>query len=398
MNKKHSMKIKRILMIAPVDISKDFGSKIHFLNLTVSFEKLGVTTRSIIYFPEKNAKDKLSDSIDIRFVPNPLLGNVLFRTLKYFFVTPFIIWDVFRFKPQLMYIQFSPPALLYQLVLICLKIFSVNFKVVLEFHDWVAEQRKLEGHGRIKVITVGKLQLGSARLADHIRVVAKGIKEKLLSFGVDEKKIAVIENGTDLDFFKPMDKKKTKKLIGVDPDCLHVGFIGFFAVWQGLDYLVSVIPNVLKAHSDVRFILVGDGPLMPKIKKAVSKFEKGKVILTGSVPYSEANLYINAFDIGVAPFIKKRNDGMVSPMKIRDYAACGVPIITTKIRGSEMVEKENIGILVPPDDPEALSEVIIKLTGNPTLRREMGKRGRRVAEEKFSWQDVTENILDNATN
>lgn len=386
------MKAKRILMIAPVDISKDFGSKIHFFNLAVSFEKLGFLTRSIIYFPENIKKDKLSESIDIRFVPNPLLGNVLFRAFKYLLVIPFIIRDIFRFKPQLVYIQFSPPALFYQLALNCLKLFSVNFKVALEFHDWVAEQRALEGHSKLKTFIIAKLQLGSALLADYIRVVAGGIKEKLLSFNVAEQKIAVIENGTDIDFFKPIDREKAKTLIGVDPKNIYVGFIGMFAVWQGLDYLLSAIPNVLKTHRDVRFILVGDGPLMSTIKKAASKFEKGKVILTGNVPYNKANLYVNAFDIGVAPFIKRRNDGMISPMKIRDYAACGVPIITTRIRGLEMVDQEGFGILVPPDDPEILSKAIIKLIENPRLRSEMSRKGRKVAEKKFPWKNVAEKI------
>jgi glycosyltransferase involved in cell wall biosynthesis len=383
----------RILMIAPVDISKDFGSKIHFSNLMMNFNKLGFSTRSIIYFPGGIKKDELNRHSDTSFVPNPLLGNMFFRVLKYLFVIPFIVSNIFRFKPNLIYIQFSAPALFYQLVLKCLKFFSVDFKVVLEFHDWIADQRVLEGHSRLKVITVAKLQLCSAYLADSIRVVAEGIKEKLSSLGIDDKKISVVENGTDPDLFKPIDRKKAKKLIGVNPDYLYIGFIGMFAVWQGLDYLLRAIPEILRVYKDIRFLMVGDGPLMPTIKKAVSKFEKGKVILTGRVPYQKANLYINAFDIGVAPFIKKRNDGMVSPMKIRDYAACGVPIITTKIRGLEMVEEESIGILVPPDNPEALSEALIKLIENPDLRHKMGKRGREIAEKEFSWEKIAEKIL-----
>jgi glycosyltransferase involved in cell wall biosynthesis len=383
-------------MIVPVDVSKSFGSKIQFINLAVSFEKLGLVTKNILYNPEKTTKDKQDHNINIRFVPNPLSGNVFFRVLKYLLVTPFIIWDVFIFKPQLVYMRFSTPVLFYQLVLKCLKISRINFKVTLEFHDWVAEQRKLEGHNRFKVFFVEKLQLYSAHLADSMRVVAEGIKEKFLSLGVYGKKISVIENGTDLNLFKPIDRKKAKKLIGVDSEHLDIGFIGMFAVWQGLDNLLDVIPKIIKKHKNVRFLIVGDGPLMRTIKKAVSRFPEGKVILTGRVPYSKANLYINSFDIGIAPFIKKRNDGMVSPMKIRDYAACGVPIITTNIRGLEMIAEENIGILVPPDNTAALSEAIIKLIGNPTLRRKMGKQGRRVAEEKFSWQDVAERILETA--
>lgn len=265
---------------------------------------------------------------------------------------------------------------------------------MVEFHDWVSEQRAIQGGNKFNVILIEKLQIGSSRLADHIRVVAKGIEEKLLVFGINKRKIAVIENGTDINFFKPIDKKEAKKAIGINPDYLYVGFIGNLAVWQGLDYLLQAIPKVLKEYGNVRFILVGDGPEMPKIRKKVAALEKEKVILTGSVPYQEANLYINSFDIGVAPFIKKRNDGMVSPMKIRDYAACGVPFVTTKIRGLEFVQEKGIGILAPPNNTNALSEAIIKLIENPRLRNGMGNKGRKVAEKNFSWKNVAEKIFN----
>ena len=42
-----------------------------------------------------------------------------------------------------------------------------------------------------------------------------------------------------MEHFRPVERKKAKKLIGVDLDYLYVGFIGNFAVWQGLDYLLS---------------------------------------------------------------------------------------------------------------------------------------------------------------
>jgi len=121
---------------------------------------------------------------------------------------------------------------------------------------------------------------------------------------------------------------------------------------------------------------------------------KDKVILTGRVPYNEVNTYINAFDIGVAPSIRERNDGMVSPMKVRDYAACGVPIVTTRIKGLEMVEMKGMGLLVPPDDSRSLARAIIKLAGDAKMREKMGKKGRKVAEEFFSWESVAEDILD----
>jgi glycosyltransferase involved in cell wall biosynthesis len=276
-----------------------------------------------------------------------------------------------------------------------LKIFTNKFKIILELNSWVPEERKIEGEGESKVKLIKFLQLKSAFLSDYIRVVAPGIKSRLEEYGIKDKRIVFIGNGTDVSHFKPIDKKEAKKKLDLDPSCLFVGFIGNFAIWQGLDYLIQGIPRILKANENIRFLLIGDGPLMPKIREAVSEVEERKVILTGSILYQEANLYINAFDIGVAPFIKERNESIgLSPLKIRDYAACGIPVITTKIRGLELVEKYFFGILVPPNDSEALTKAIIKLVKNPQLRCQMGRNGRKLAEEKFSWKIVAVQILN----
>jgi glycosyltransferase involved in cell wall biosynthesis len=387
--------MRRILLLGPVDISKDFGPKVHFFNLAVNFEKLGLRTKCIIYSPEDNIIDETSRKLNIKFLPNPLIGNKIGRLLKYLLIIPIMIKELFSFKPQIIYFRFSPPAFLYLMVLKLLRFFTLNYKVIAEFNDWIAEERAIEGEGTIKVKLVNFLQIKSAFLSDYIRVVVPGLKERLINHGIDAWKIAVIENGTDIYHFNPINKKEAKELIGVDPDYLYVGFIGNFAVWQGLDYLLPAIPQILKIHKNVKFLLVGDGPLMPKTRKEVSKFEKEKVILTGSVPYQEANLYINAFDIGVAPFIRERNDSIgLSPLKIRDYAACGIPVVTTRIKGLEIVEKYYFGILVPPDDSEALSKAIIKLIENRDLRSKMGKRSRKLAEKRFSWKNVAAEILN----
>jgi glycosyltransferase involved in cell wall biosynthesis len=385
--------MRRILLLGPVDISKDSGPKVHFLNLAMNFEKLGWRTRCIIYSPEDITKDKTFSKLDIKFVPNPLIGNKFKRFIKYLLIIPFMIIELHLFKPQIVYFRFSPPAFLYLLVLRLLRFFSLNYKIIVGFNDWVSEERAIQGEGEFKAKLIEFLQVRSAFFSDYVRVVAPGIKERLISHGIDSEKVTVIENGTDINHFRPVSKVEAKKELSLDPDCLYIGFIGNFVVWQGLDCLLQAIPEVLKAHKNIRFLLIGDGPLMPKIKEAVSGWKGEKVVLTGSIPYQEADLYINAFDIGVAPFVKERNDGMVSPMKIRDYAACGVPIITTKIRGLEMVNKEGIGILVPPDNSGALAKAIIKLSRDAKTRDKMGKRGRKLAEEKFSWENIAKQIL-----
>ena len=395
------MRQKRILMVGEVDFSKDDAPKVHFLNLALNFDKLGWHTRTLVYSPQKNLCAEEIKRINMNFAPNPLIGNKASRVFKYLLIIPFILFEIFSFKPHCVYFRFSPPAFLYILIIKICRFFSYNYKIVAEFDDWVSEQRKIQGESKLKVKIIEFLQLKSTSFVDYVRVVTQGIKRKLRSFGVDCKKILVIGNGTDTNHFKPINKIKAKTELGLNAESLYVGFIGNFAIWQGLNSLLQAIPKVLKSHKDVNFLLVGDGPEMAKIRKAVLdlELEKEKIILTGKVPYQETNLYINAFDIGVAPFIRERNESIgLSPLKIRDYAACGVPIITTRIKGLEIVEEKNIGILVPPDDSNALSDAIIKLIKKPGLRNKIAKKGRKVAEKEFSWENVARQILDKAEN
>jgi len=382
-------------MIGHVDLSKDDAPKIHFSNIAREFQGFGANVRCVLYTPVEAEYEQIGNDVSVRFIPNPLIGNILGRTIKYLLVIPFIILEIMRFRPNMIYFRFSPPILLYLLVIKSLKILFSKFKVILEFDDWLPEQRAIQGGSPLKVVIIKNIQIGTARLADYIRVVAEGIKRRLLFNGVNKKRVAVIGNGTDINHFKPMDRKEAKKGIGLKSDYLYVGFIGNFAIWQGLDYLIQAIPDVLKVHNNTCFILVGDGPEMPKIQKEISQFKNKEVLLTGRVSYKEAGKYINAFDVGVAPFIEERNASIgLSPLKIRDYAACGVPIVTSRIEGLEIVEEEDIGILVPPDDSAALSRAIIKLLKNPQMREEMGKRGRKIAEKHFSWKGIAEQILE----
>ncbi len=382
-------------MVGHVDLSKNDAPKIHFSNLAREFHKFGANVRCVLYSPTETEYEEIGHDVIVRFLPNPLVGNIFGRSFKYLLCIPLITLEFLRFRPDIIYFRFSPPIFLYSLVIKNFKILSFVFKIISEFNDWLPEQRAIQGEKPFKVNVIKNLQMGTARLSDYIRVVSEGIKRKLLANGLNEKKLKVIGNGTDVNHFIPMDRKQAKKGLGLNSNFLYVGFIGNFAIWQGLDYLIQAMPSVLKENNNTRFILVGDGPEMPKIQKKISKFKKKEVLLTGRVPYKKAVKYINAFDIGVAPFIKERNTSIgLSPLKIKDYAACGVPIVTSRIEGLEIVEEENIGILVPPDDPEALSRAIIRLLKNPAIRQDMGKRARKIAEKHFKWKGVAEQILE----
>ncbi len=71
--------------------------------------------------------------------------------------------------------------------------------------------------------------------------------------------------------------------------------------------------------------------------------------------------------------------------------ACEAPVVASAVGGIlEVVEDGKTGLLVPPAQPAALAEALVRVLKSPDLARDMGKAGRRRVEEKFSWASVAE--------
>ena len=74
--------------------------------------------------------------------------------------------------------------------------------------------------------------------------------------------------------------------------------------------------------------------------------------------------------------------------------ACGKPVIATDTAGFEILEKHNAGLLVNPENPEELSNAIIKLLLNRKLREQMGANGRELVVREYSWESAAKKTIE----
>ena len=247
------------------------------------------------------------------------------------------------------------------------------------------------------------MELFFIKYCDAVVAVTPLIKKYLIEKNIDESKIHVIENGANTDLFKPFDKQTVQREMGLDQACQYVCFVGNFAPWQGLEYLIQAAPLVLKKIS-AKFLIVGDGIVREQLEKMVTELGMDdSFIFTGLVLYEDVPKYINASDVCVAPFVKARNEKIgLSPLKLYEYLACGKSVVASNIKGvGDILENSNSGISVAPDDPNELAENIIKLLTDIQLREQMGNNGRKLAVNNYSWEttskktiEVFESILD----
>lgn len=232
--------------------------------------------------------------------------------------------------------------------------------------------------------------------SDKIIAVTPGIKANLeKSYNIPGEKIVVVSNGANTSLFKPLDQEICRKELGLDPKYFYICFVGNLAPWQGIEYLVKAAPLILARFPQCRFLIVGDGVMKHELLKLSRELGvENRFIFTGVVAYDRVPFFINASDVCVAPFIVARNAKIgLSPLKLYEYMACKKPVVASDISGvSDVLKASEGGIAVVPENPNALSEAILKLLESPDLRIKLGSKGLSYVTENYSWYSVAKQV------
>jgi glycosyltransferase involved in cell wall biosynthesis len=229
-----------------------------------------------------------------------------------------------------------------------------------------------------------------AQKADVIITISKYSQAKILEhYGVAEEKIRIVPNGVDTETFQPSDWMAAKKQfnLGQEPTVL---FIGSLTARKGLPYLVEAAKKVVKQKSNVKFLLVGSGPLRKQIEASVASAGlSSNFVFHGNIPQSQLASAYNAADVFVLPSLQE-GQGIV----LLEAQACGKPVVAFGVGGAkEAVKNGESGFLLELGDIEGLADRLLKLLGDDVLRQKMGAVGRRFVSENYTWDLCAERML-----
>jgi glycosyltransferase involved in cell wall biosynthesis len=235
-----------------------------------------------------------------------------------------------------------------------------------------------------------KQEKSIAQKADVIVTISKYSEAKILEhYGVAEEKIRIVPNGVDTENFQPSDIVAAKKQfnLGQEPTIL---FIGSLTARKGLPYLVEAAKTVVKQHANVKFLLVGSGPLRKQLEDAVvSAGLSGNFVFYDNMPHNQLTAVYNAADVFVLPSLQE-GQGIV----LLEAQACGKPVVAFGVGGAkEAVKSEESGFLLELGDTEGLADRLLKLLGDDALRLKMGAAGRRFVIENYTWDLCAERML-----
>ncbi len=168
-------------------------------------------------------------------------------------------------------------------------------------------------------------------------------------------------------------------------------FLGSFRNWHGVIDVVKAGALLLTMGRDYHFLLVGDGPERPRAEQ-LARAWPGRFRFTGAVPYEEVPTLLRQATVGVAPFTRTPHPALRaagffwSPLKIYEYMAASLPVVTTNIPPlNTIIREQHEGALFREDDVGDLAAALDRLLCDPLAAWEMGARARVRVRTYYSW-------------
>jgi colanic acid biosynthesis glycosyl transferase WcaI len=240
---------------------------------------------------------------------------------------------------------------------------------------------------RLLVFLNKRLYNGASRVIVLGRDMQRLVAEK--SEGITER-LLIIPNWADLDQIVPLQKSSNLLLKNLNLlSKFIIQYSGNMGRTHGLELLVEVAKR-LNNRDDIHFLFIGWGAKRQSLQNAVSDNHLRNITLLPSQLRSELSNSLNACDVAIISFIPGMA-GISVPSRMYNIMAAGKPIIAVADKDSELamvVQEENIGWVVRPGHANELTEVILEAQANPGRLVEMGRRARKVAEDKYSFSKV----------
>jgi phosphatidylinositol alpha-mannosyltransferase len=169
----------------------------------------------------------------------------------------------------------------------------------------------------------------------------------------------------------------------------NVVFIGRNEPRKGLAVLLRAWPEVAR-RTGARLRVVGADPLSVRWLLRREGLEAPNVDLLGSIPEEPLTEELLSASVLAAPSIGRESFGMV----LTRAFGCATPVVASDIEGYRDVATHDSSVLVPPGDEKALAEALVVLLEDGQRRAAMGAAGRRLVEERYSWEGVAGRLVE----
>ena len=232
--------------------------------------------------------------------------------------------------------------------------------------------------------------------AAHVVTVGDGYRRGLLERGVDPARVSVVMNGVDTELFRPRPPDPAYKArLGV-ADRFVVAWCGAIGLAHGLEVVLRAAARLIeRGRRDVVFLLAGDGARRDALHAAAAEQRLDNVVFAGRLDRREVPGVLSCADAFLVHLRAAPVFATVMPSKVFEGAAMALPLVLG-VRGfaRRFVEEAGCGLCIEPEDDGALVEAVLRLAGDPALRRRLGEAGRAHVAGTFDRGRLAARYLD----
>lgn len=231
-------------------------------------------------------------------------------------------------------------------------------------------------------IYFGHVERGTVNTADLVTAVSKAVADELtIRYGRDlSESVKVLGNGVDTRVFTPGTAARSRSLV------LYVGRL----TWsKGLEDLVIAAHLILQQRRDVSFAVAGDGPAKIFMEGLIGDMGVGdNFSMLGNLAQPKL---IELYQRATVFVLPTRSEGM--PTSLLEAMACELPAVASNVGGIPEILQNNLnGVTVPPGDPKAIADAVMRLLEDEATRVKMGTAARRTVEERYDWSGLVDRL------
>lgn len=206
--------------------------------------------------------------------------------------------------------------------------------------------------------------------------------------------ISVVSNGVDPEQFKPADASALRAaLSGKNAGGPVLLSVARLVTRKGIDTALRALPELLRDWPNLTYVILGDGPDYSRLAQLSNELRvtrNVRFVARSAQPLAD---YYNACDIFVMPVREEPGDIEGFGLVFLEAGACEKPVIGARAGGvPDAIIDGRTGLIVPPDDPAAVTKAVGSLLREPTRREALGRAARERILRESTWDHAAERI------
>ncbi len=240
-----------------------------------------------------------------------------------------------------------------------------------------------------------KLECFKLKMARIIVSVSRYLIQRHVDeYSLEAGKFRIIDNGVNALFFSSHDRTALRRRYDVPSDKFIMGYVGSFNLDHDFTTLLLTCRRLTDEKIDYHVFFVGEGTKLQETKSQAENLGiMPSLTFMGKQAYQDVPGIMQTFDAGVILMEPSRVNALSSVMKLKEYLASGLPVITNSFSDEESGLSSCVyqsGI----KNPENVYASIRRIIANPEEARTMALKGREIVSGRFTWKSTARQYED----